>query len=32
MIPIKAFLKKKIAEHHKIAEHEREMKFLRPDW
>ncbi len=32
MIPIKAFLKKKITEHHKRAEHEREMKFLRPDW
>jgi len=32
MIPIKAFLKKKITEHYKRAEHEREMNFLRPVW
>ncbi len=32
MIPIKAFLKKKIAGQYKRAEHERERKFLRPDW
>ena len=32
MIPIKGYLKKKIAEHYKRAEHEREMKFLQPDW
>ena len=32
MIPIKAYLKKKIAEQYRRAEQEREMKFLRPDW
>lgn len=32
MIPIKAYLKKKIEGQYKSAEHEREMKFLRPDW
>lgn len=32
MIPIKAFLKKKITEDYRRAEHEREMNFLRPDW
>ena len=32
MIPIKAYLKNKIAEKYKDAEREKEMKFLRPDW
>lgn len=31
MIPLRAFLKKKIAEYFKRAEHEREMNFLKPD-
>lgn len=32
MIPIKAYLKKKITEQYKTAEYERERKFLIPDW
>ena len=32
MIPIKSFLKKKIADQYKWAESERERKFLTPDW
>ena len=32
MIPIKSFLKKKIAAQYKWAESERERKFLTPDW
>lgn len=32
MIPIKSFLKKKIADQYKWADSERERKFLTPDW